>query len=430
MKHFISVFLVMIFSGHVAAETAYEKASEMAWDLVVGKESVEQPESVSNVKQAAEAARKARTDRAKDLFTRTESIGQTTKQNLADMMGAGQSEFTKSDVTDKYKQPGTTYLFISLGMPEMALNQLFSRYSTTNPPDNFKVVIRGLLPDHRTIPDLYREVWERMAEGGYKPQLNIELDPFAFREFDIETVPQMVRILDDGRVMRVKGLTNPKFLANADPEQGLDLGTKGQVYPIEEIDLIQIIQQRIAQVDWETKRRNAIDSFWRNYKYEALPSAREPKKYDTDLRVFVSRDIPDGKGGFVARKGELINPFKNIDAANIVFNRRLIAFNPNQPEQIEFAKAEVQRALANNERPIPMVSDALKTDPTSTLMKMEEELKTQVFLLVPEVVERFNLKEVPATITRNTNKTASMNVHIFGCDPIKGVCKGVKNEGV
>jgi len=315
-----------------------------------------------------------------------------------------------------------TYIFVSQSMPEQLLSTLYQSFETQPDDGHVEIVFRGLKPDQRSVSQMMRDIWKFISDNGLKPEVSITLNPTLFRELNVTSVPQIAHIMPDGEVARVKGMLNHHFfLAQLDDAETLDLGVQGELFSISERSLIEVIQERIAEIDWDQKKRNAINSFWRNYLYEALPPASVPKSFYADMRVLVSKDIPDGRGGLIARKGEMINPFDSV-AGMTNYNRRVIVFDPNHASQLSWAKYQVEAALKLNQRPVPMLTNIIEGD-IETFPKVERFLKTQIYLLIPEAVKRFSLSESPTLVTRSRLKPSSMLVQVFACNDGSGLCK-------
>ena len=125
--------------------------------------------------------------------------------------------------------------------------------------------------------------------------------------------------------------------------QAADLGQHGAVFEIREPDFLQTLYDRLAQKE----ARGEIEAFRRaqiegakNYVHRPTPAARltpaeDYLRYEVDLSMTVTRDLSDHRGVVFARAGTVINPLETS-----TFNRTIILFDGDRPEQVAFALAQ------------------------------------------------------------------------------------------
>ncbi len=98
-------------------------------------------------------------------------------------------------------------------------------------------------------------------------------------------------------VAQVSGLSDPVWLAReVDNGEKGDLGVKGPVEKISEPDLIDVAKKRLANIDWEEKKKQAIERFWTKQNFNELPRAPKSRTREIDPSVMITSDIstPDG----------------------------------------------------------------------------------------------------------------------------------------
>ena len=432
MKNLFSITCVSLAlaAGHVSADpsqrvpTAYERAAEAAWDSVLNAEDkerftreVESAAAVAGKREQAE--QESVTDRARQLLTDARQIQQVTEQGVRGKFGFEDTE--PESALEEMLKPGTTYIFVSQGMPEQVLVSLLAAYED-NEDHSIEIVFRGLEKDQRTIPQMMRSVGELIHRNNLKPSVNIGLNPTVFNHFGITAVPTIVHVLPDGSTARMQGVLNLEyFFSELKRRNESDLGVHGTLYEISERDLLEIIQERLAAIDWESKKESAQKRYWENYDYQNLPAAFEPATFYADMRIQVTEDIITPDGQVIARAGDIVDPGHYLPAGKLL-HPRILAINPNSTSQVQWAREQVKEAHAINEMPLVMLSELNRGEGANTLFAVEEQLQVRIFLLVPEVVQRFGIRALPASVVRSEDYPHAMLVRQWHCDDLANKC--------
>lgn len=118
-----------------------------------------------------------------------------------------------------------------------------------------------------------------------------------------------------------------------------DFGTYGETYPVTEMNFIEAIQSKLqAMIDsgeWETFKEKYVQETMDGFKRPKgtdIPHATANKTRMVDPSIILEMDIqmPDGK--YIARKGDYINPLKQMGISHP------IAFiDGDEPKQVEWA---------------------------------------------------------------------------------------------
>lgn len=125
-----------------------------------------------------------------------------------------------------------------------------------------------------------------------------------------------------------------------------DLGTHGIIYRIEEVDPIQVIQQKLKLMEdnGELERSN------RELQKKARASVERPKPVDGIIRASKGRiftfdpsyevkaDLKDHLGRIFAKKGTKINPLEGVS-----LSQKLLFFDGDDEEQLAWAKEQLQK---------------------------------------------------------------------------------------
>ena len=185
-------------------------------------------------------------------------------------------------------------------------------------------------------------------------------------------------------------------LAQPAPAQAADLGVRGALFPIVEIDLLDVIAAKLkaakasGRIDALDKAfaRRAIASVERPAAVPGLVATREPQTWLYDPTFTVPRDYADQNGRVFAHAGDRINPLLRMPD----FNRVMVFFDGDDPSQVAYALSQVHRYGAPRTRLI-----LVKGSPVE-LMRRE---KTQVFFdQMGLLTDKFRLRQVPAIIVR------------------------------
>jgi len=269
------------------------------------------------------------------------------------------------------------------------------------------VVFRGMRPGQK-VHDFIREVHALARRFDEGKQPHIVIDPNRFRSAGVTVAPTLTleegsRLSDrlrlgNGRVLaKVRGVIGTAWLQSRmdkqknDGAKTLDLGTHGPTREIAEVDLIEEMQRRVAQVDWTAKKREALAHFWERTTFYELPEATEERERQIDLTVTAPRDVTAPDGTVIVQAGQRANPLGQLP-----FTQRLVIFDATRPAQVELAKRLGAAAVP---RRVTYIATRLdRTGGWESLEKIETDLGAPVYLLTPDLRDRFRLEHVPAVV--------------------------------
>ena len=198
-----------------------------------------------------------------------------------------------------------TYIFVSYSLSEEVLKDIMLRHGNRS---DVTVVMRGV-PDGMNVPDGVKKM--QLLATSITPAASLIIDPPLFDEYDIQQVPAVVRVgrtpskLDmnlkdpNGRryapmVAKVTGLHNDEWLLDQieNGERG-DLGVRGDVKEIAEPNLIDEMKRRVALIDWQKKKEEALQRFWKNQKFRKL--FKNPRAKPDGTKMFCSAFLNDAR---------------------------------------------------------------------------------------------------------------------------------------
>jgi len=316
------------------------------------------------------------------------------QQQMQEMGGAA--------IPDSEKLPEKIiYAFITLG--EERNNEAAAREAIKSLAGEWKdnteirVVLRGLPHGSKTLTDAFI-VGKNLTHEVDSPP-TVMIDPKAFRKYGITQTP-VILLEDKGQeVARAKGVINPRWLLREVREgRSGNLGQYGPLKSIAEKDIFDEIKERIADVDWEQKKKRAKENFWIKKEFLKLPKADEQFSYKIVPEFRVKEDVVNHQGELIAEAGQVINLLEKRERASFF----LVIFDASDPEQVGFAKQ------AGEEAKDKWRVKYITTTPPSRLSgwkmwnDMENYFDAPVYLLNTQIVRSFDLRKVPVTVKPQT----------------------------
>src|SRR3990167_2778940 len=120
-----------------------------------------------------------------------------------------------------------------------------------------------------------------------------------------------------------------------------NLGNYGDLFPVIEIDIREIIAQRLKAMEitgeLAAHQQESIERISQHAIRPAplnLPTTNQPTVFYIDPSITVQKDIVTPNGLVVARAGQIINPFTRVN-----YRKSLIFFNADDPRQIKWIKS-------------------------------------------------------------------------------------------
>lgn len=323
------------------------------------------------------------------------------------------SDATSSTVPAK--APERTLIFVSYSMSEAALIEAFQKNKNRR---DVLFVMQGI-PVGMNIATGVKKMQELAAK--VEPTPNIVLDPGLFEAYDVKVVPTIIRAKGalrgaplPGKTERaypnllgkVRGLTSDEWLIDQlnDGKTG-DLGTEGNTTEIAEPNLIDVMKERVAKIDWAEKKKKAFERAWLNQTFDVLPTAREDREREIDPTFVVENDFKDAAGNLIRAKGEQINPLEIRP-----FTLNMLVFNPlSRREKKRVDQLLAQFKAEGYEKPLLIGTqiDREKGFGWDSYKEITDYFDAHLFMLTPEVKETWSLEQTPALITADNER------HVF-----------------
>ncbi len=308
-----------------------------------------------------------------------------------------------------------TYIFVSYSLSEDVLKGIVERHKGRN---DVTLVMRGV-PQGMNIPEGIRKM--QAIANSVEPIASVIIDPALFREYGITQVPAAVRVgrapsaltlspdMKQGRkfaplIAKVAGLHNDKWLMEKIEagEKG-DLGVQGALSEIEEPDLIEEMKKRVAQVNWDRKKEEAVKRFWKGQSFDVLPTAEAERTREVDPTILVEKDLKDLAGNYIRKAGDRVNPLQIRP-----FTQTLLIFNPVSEEEMvrveTFLSERHRRGLAT---PVMIATQIDKAKDWNGYKELTDRLDAHVFVLTPEVKHQWRIEKTPSVVTADNRR------HVF-----------------
>lgn len=305
-----------------------------------------------------------------------------------------------------------TYVFISFSLGDEELKELFARNAGK---DDTALVFRGI-PDGMTFGEGVKHIQGLAAQ--FDPMPNVVIDPTLFRDFQIKAVPTVIRVREKKSVVQVRkpgmkrtdtaellgkatGLHSDAWIkSQLEAGRTGDFGQQGEVREIEERDLIEVAKERVLRIDWEEKKERATKRAWANLQYENLPTASKSVVRTIDPTILVEEDILDLNGNAIRRAGDRVNP---MDIRPLTL--ALIVFNPLVESELKVVEEELPRLKKEHPEVMLLATDMVKDETGwDAYTRLTDRLDSHVYLLTPEVRERFLLRATPSVVTGDNER--------------------------
>jgi conjugal transfer pilus assembly protein TraW len=297
-----------------------------------------------------------------------------------------------------------TVMFISFSLGDAALKGILHEASGR---DDVLLVLRGPKLQQK-LPQLFAEL--KTLLKGIDPVPNIVIDPSRFQKYGVTSVPEIV-VENQGKArLQVKGVTSLDWVkAQFDQNRQGDLGRFGEIYDIAEIDMLQEMKTRLAGIDWKQKKQQALARFWQKREFEVLPKAIEDHEHIVDLTVSAPRDLSAPSGNLIVRAGQTVNPLDKM-----AFGLCLLVFDGTDSAQIE--RVQSLSCQDGKARRMYLATQLPRQDGWEALKTLETSLNAPVYLLTPDVRQRFQLQNVPALIEQSGNRVVVRERKVSGSD--------------
>jgi len=342
-----------------------------------------------------------------------------------------QSSVAKEDVPSTKPLPDGMVVYLMTTFPGLeATLTLFGAqvqaYARANPDRlaEVHVVIRGLLPGTRHLGDTMRALQpivsefqqdqDLLATPDFAPEpIQVALNPKPFREFGFgDEGPAIAIVKSDGTIVKGTGTLSIAAVLDHHDKFGT-LASLGPTTPFIERDLLDEIQDRIADLDGEAIKKGAQDRLWARLSSPQveLPLADAYTRTELDLSFQLQHDLKGQDGNILVPAGTVFNPMDHMP-----FTRTMIVFDPSRAEEIDRVDHYLKHRKPSRFN-VRLIATHFATASTPTAREAQQELEGHfdipVYLLDRAVLNRFAINSLPTVVTGN-NAAKRMVVETLG----------------
>ena len=312
------------------------------------------------------------------------------------------TEFEAKDLPDRrefedrlFDPNGYRYeVYLSRGMTETNLRAALKLLSG-NP--HSVGIFRGIAEGTK-IGEGIRELHEMVRS--LNPVPNLTIDPDKFKSNRIDQVPVVLAIgKNDKVVSRVEGTANPDWLANVlDRDETGDQGIVGQLFDISEPNLIDVMRERVMEIDWKEKTRLAKERFLSRLQFVDLPVAEAGRIQRIIPRHRLTRPISAKDYGVDIPAGTTFNPLDYHMISTVIY-----VFDAMDTNQVDFV-ARLARETAET-RPVSLITTRIKRENGfEWLSDIETKIGLPVHLLKQDLANSLAVTHVPSKVMADGNE--------------------------
>jgi len=286
-------------------------------------------------------------------------------------------------------------VFISAGMPEGVLRQLFKQ-ALARDPKRIRFVVRGFEP--QKVGALLSKL-RRLLPDPYSDDVIVEVDPNAFRAYAVDAVPvYLVKDKEKSKWFEIRGTASLE-LAQEFAHRGGSYNA-GDLYPIAEPDILAVIEERARKYDWEPAMKRAQARAAQNLRptFDLPTSSRNATAYFTPSFT-APHDITSpgqqGKGEVVLARGG--QTFALLDYTRLQVP--VLVFDATDPRQVRMVRRWIERPEYKGADLFVVGSGAPARDSKTTVTSdLQQSLRRPVFPMPRRLAERFGVDAVPAIV--------------------------------
>ncbi|HAT7956498.1 TPA: type-F conjugative transfer system protein TraW [Legionella pneumophila] len=189
---------------------------------------------------------------------------------------------------------------------------------------------------------------------------------------------------------KVAGLITA-FLMNGAPVYAKNLGNYGQLFPVIEQDIRQVIMTKLYRLEQTGAMKQhqqhmvaRVEEHVRRPKPLHLSTTITPKTHELDPSIVVNQTLYTHDGTLIAKKGAHLNPFERLS-----FSKTLFFFDADDPKQLSWVKAHYKHF------------EQVKFILTGGDVKEASDVLGSVYFDLEGRLSRyFHLKHVPSVVTQ------------------------------
>lgn len=276
--------------------------------------------------------------------------------------------------------------------------ELFQRYGVTVAPTMLLERVDGVPIEKQSLVE--QKISKTLKNLGTALGLAEDQSKTAADQIAQEVVAK--KALTRRPALIVSGVTSREW-AIEKAKEGAEFNqkTQGEVFEISERDIQEIAKERVARIDWERKKEEALNRFWERQQdhYVSLPLAQESTERIVDPSIVLNRDVYGADGSVVFKAGQKFNPFDRMP-----FTQTVIVFNASMPKEVEAVAKLVNEEQSQNRNVLLLVTEFKSSGAFEQIKSMNKSWREPVYLLTPELKERFQIRATPTVVRADNEK--------------------------
>lgn len=321
-------------------------------------------------------------------------------------LAPAQSSSWMEEATDRYREqspqasvPLLDYdmqVFISTGIPDGALREMLNQ-ALMEEPGRVRFVLRGFEPQQLgPLIGKIRKLFENIEED----RLVVEIDPEAFRTYQVEAVPVYL-VREEGKWFEVQGMISLEGARENVRRRGPLV--VGELYPIAEPDILSIIEQRAQDYDWSSALNRAQSRMTQNIAPTFdLPTVTQNHEEFFTPTFTVPHDIViPAQGGqpehVLAYGGQSFNV---LDYTNLQVP--IIVFDASDSRQVQMVQHWVRNRYSSAD--LFVLNADKSTDGTPSQISLAKQFGRPVYPWFGRMTDRFGVRAVPAIVEQSDKK--------------------------
>lgn len=284
-------------------------------------------------------------------------------------------------------------LFASFNMPKQVLRNMLT--AASHEGADVSIVFRGMREEDTAINQTSLAIRKVIDDLGLLTEPNVKMDPRLFYQYGINSAPSMVYRNGSKTVVAAGLETFETFIEQSRSlNSGGDLGSLSVSYAIKEVDVIEVIKDRLSGIDWEQKKKDATRRYIARNTNFNLPelTSESDIHYIIDPRVRFTRDVKSKDGTHFASAGEIVDPTQLMDQQITMY-----VLDSTSEKQREFVREQLNSDKSIGLKHV-LISKLKASDNFEPIKDMQHYFNQQVFILQPEMYEKFKLEHTPAKI--------------------------------
>jgi conjugal transfer pilus assembly protein TraW len=200
----------------------------------------------------------------------------------------------------------------------------------------------------------------------------------------------------------------------ADPAQARVVGSEGNVYAIQEIDLTELIAAKARDFDFEgyaEANKHQLEDRVRAFRpvdaVRDLPVANISAAYKIDPSYTLPYDIRDAKGDIVYPRGYTFNPLESMSRQGLSIRAPYVIINAEREEEIRWLERKVGKSARGTF--VLLITNG-------HAYEMSERFGFPVYYLSEQVRERLAVKVTPTVIFQPQSERKFLIANVFRLD--------------